>query len=103
MECGGSAPLSSQLNVRQQNDPGDACLARVRRAAHFRAIASVAALLAAPQLATLSGTRIFQRSVSVALPAARKSSQARAHHAARCSSFKAPALQRTLRNLAVAQ
>jgi hypothetical protein len=59
MECGGLPPLSPKLNVLQQNDLGEACLARFHRAESF--------------------------------------------HAARCSSFKAPALQRTRRNPAVAQ
>jgi hypothetical protein len=31
LECGGLPALSSKLNVRQQNDPGDACLARAQR------------------------------------------------------------------------
>jgi hypothetical protein len=29
MECGGSPPLSPKRNVRQQNAPGEACLARL--------------------------------------------------------------------------
>jgi len=31
MECGGSPPPSPKLKVRQQNAPGEACLARLVR------------------------------------------------------------------------
>jgi hypothetical protein len=33
MECGGLPPLSPKLNVQQQNDPGEACLARLNHQA----------------------------------------------------------------------